>query len=240
MGEDSTTTVPGVPSSPPVDPALSANPAQSVNPALSANPGLSADPALRKATVNDIPRLEAVLAEAFFDDPIFSWLIPNDTRRRARLRRYFGIELRYFALPRGRVWSTSDLTGAALTTPPGVWRVPLYATLLEGTAFGVHVSRAARLGGMMEWRHLREPHYYVRDIGVHPDMQGQGLGSRLMHPTLERCDREGLPAYLEASSERSAALYERLGFKLTRELRVGGSPPLRLMLRVPQAGEGGA
>jgi hypothetical protein len=52
-----------------------------------------------------------------------------------------------------------------------------------------------------------------------------------MRPTLERCDREGLPAYVEASSERNAALYERLGFKLIRELRVGGSPPLRLMLR---------
>ena len=81
--------------------------------------------------------------------------------------------------------------------------------------------------------HVREPHYYVRDIGVHPDMQGRGLGSALLRPTLERCDREGLPAYLEASSERNAALYERLGFQLTRELRVGGSPPLRLMLRPP-------
>ena len=47
----------------------------------------------------------------------------------------------------------------------------------------------------------------------------------------ERCDRERLPAYLEASSERSAALYERLGFRTTSELRVAGSPLLRLMLR---------
>jgi GNAT superfamily N-acetyltransferase len=64
-------------------------------------------------------------------------------------------------------------------------------------------------------------------------MQGRGLGSALLGPTLERCDREGLPAYFEASSERSAALYARLGFELTRELRVGGSPPLQLMRRPP-------
>ncbi|HEY5260923.1 MAG TPA: GNAT family N-acetyltransferase [Solirubrobacteraceae bacterium] len=190
-------------------------------------------PGLRKATVDDVPRLNAVLAEAFYEDPIFAWLMPDDAKRRARLRRYFAIELRYFALARGRVWSTSDLTGAALSTPPGVWRVPLHATLLEGTAFGIHVPRAARLGATVERRHIRERHYYVRDIGVHPDGQGQGLGSALMQPTLDRCDREGLPAYLEASSERSAALYERLGFKLTGELRVAGSPPLRLMLRPP-------
>ena len=33
-----------------------------------------------------------------------------------------------------------------------------------------------------------------------------------MQPTLERADSAGLPTYLEASSNRSAALYERLGF----------------------------
>jgi GNAT superfamily N-acetyltransferase len=193
-----------------------------------------ADPELRPATAEDVHRLKAVLAEAFFEDPILGWLIPNDTKRRARLRRFFAIELRHIALPRGRVWTTSDLAGAALSLPPGAWRVPLRATLLEGASFGVHLSNAARLGAEMERRHMREAHYYVRDIGVLPDMQGRGLGSALLRPTLERCDQEGLPAYLEASTERNAALYERLGFQLTDELRIGGSPPLRLMQRPPQ------
>jgi GNAT superfamily N-acetyltransferase len=177
-----------------------------------------------------------VLAKAFYDDPILGWLMPDERKRHARLRRFYAIELRHLALPRGQVWTTSDLTGAALILPPGAWRVPLHATLLEGGAFGVHLGRGARLGIAMEWRHardVREPHYYVRDIGVLPEMQGKGLGSALMRPTLERCDREGLPAYLEASSERSAALYARLGFQLIRELRVAGGPPLRLMLRPP-------
>jgi GNAT superfamily N-acetyltransferase len=192
------------------------------------------DPGLRRATAEDVHRLKAVLAEAFFEDPIIGWLMPEDTKRRARLRRFFAIELRHLALPRGRVWTTSDLTGAALSTAPGAWRVPPRVTLLEGSAFGIHLSRAARLGAAMERRHVRERHYYVRDVGVHPDMQGKGLGSSLLRPTLERCDQEGLPAYLEASSERNAALYERLGFQLTDELRVGSSPPLRLMLRAPR------
>lgn len=191
-------------------------------------------PELRRATTEDVHSLKTVLAEAFFEDPILGWLIPDDTKRRARLRRFFAIELRHMALPRGRVWTTSDLTGAALSLPPGAWRVPLRVNLLEGTIFGVHLSRAARFGAAMEWHHVRESHYYVRDVGVLPNMQGKGLGSALLNPTLDRCDREGLPAYLEASSERNAALYERLGFKLTDELRIAGSPPLRLMLRPPQ------
>lgn len=202
-------------------------------------PNRPAQPGLRHATVGDAGRLREVLAQAFFEDPVFGWLMPDDSKRHARLRRYFGIDLRFLALPRGRVWTTDDLVGAALSLPPGAWRVPLHTTLLQGGAFGIHLSRAARIGAAMEWRHARElrgPHYYIRDIGVHPDMQGKGLGSVLLRPTLERCDKEGLPAYLEASSERSAALYERLGFQHVRELRVGGSPPLRLMIRPPRDG----
>jgi len=195
---------------------------------------------LRRATAEDVPRLRAMLAEAFFDDPVFGWLMPEDTTRRARLRSYFGIDLGHLTLPRGRVWTTGDLAGAALTLPPGKWRVPPHVSVLQGSAFGVQIVRAARLGAAMEWRHMRlargvgGTHYYVRDIGVHPEMQGKGLGGALLRPTLDRCDRERLPAYLEASSERSAALYERLGFEHVDELRVGGSPPLWLMLRAPR------
>jgi RimJ/RimL family protein N-acetyltransferase len=68
---------------------------------------------------------------------------------------------------------------------------------------------------------------------VSPEAQGQGIGTELIRPTLDCCDEEGLPAYLEASSERNAALYARLGFELKDELRFAGSPPLRLMLRPP-------
>jgi GNAT superfamily N-acetyltransferase len=179
-----------------------------------------------------------MLADAFYDDPMLGWLLPDERKRRARLRRFFGIELRHMALARGQVWTAGELSGAALIMPPGAWRAPLRATVLESRAFWPHLGRAATLGGAMEWRHgreVREPHYYVRDVGVLPDMQGRGLGSALMRPTLERCDRESLPAYLEASSERSAALYERLGFQLMRELSVGDSPPLRLMVRPPRS-----
>jgi GNAT superfamily N-acetyltransferase len=156
------------------------------------------------------------------------------------LRRYFGIDLGHLTLPRGRVWTTSDLAGAALTLPPGKWRVPPRVSVLQGSAFGVRIARAARIAAAMEWRHMRlvsKPHYYIRDIGVHPKEQGKGLGSALMRPTLERCDREGMPAYIEASSEGSAALYERLGFEHIEELYVGGSPPLWLMLRPPHDSE---
>src|ERR1700761_5204257 len=50
---------------------------------------------LRKATPADLGALAGALADAFHDDPVFSWLIPDERHRRARLRRFYTIELRH-------------------------------------------------------------------------------------------------------------------------------------------------
>jgi GNAT superfamily N-acetyltransferase len=199
---------------------------------------------LRQATARDVAQLANVLADAFNDDPAFERLLPNDRKRLPGLRRYFEIELRAVGLARGTVWTNDELTGAAISTGPGKWRVPPRALALHGPAFarafGVRLPRAATLLARMESRHVRGPHHYFAAIGVAPAQQGQGVGRGLMAPTLELCDQAGLPAYLEASSERNAALYERLGFELIGELRYGGSQPLRLMLRAPNIDRQGA
>jgi ribosomal protein S18 acetylase RimI-like enzyme len=217
----------------PAQPASALEPASIVRPAT-----------LRKATAEDVPQLASVLAEAFNDDPAFEWLLPNERKRFLGLRRFFAIELRAVGLARGSVWTTDELAGAALSTDPGKWRLPLHTLALHGPAFhrafGMRLPRAVTLLTRMESRHVRKPHHYFAAIGVAPKHQGQGLGRGLMAPTLERCDRAGLHAYLEASSERNTALYERLGFQVIRELHYGGSQPLRLMLRPPVAALGSA
>ena len=101
-------------------------------------------------------------------------------------------------------------------------------------AFGRRSPLAIRVQRAMEERHLREPHFYVRTVGVRTAPQGQGVGSALMQPTLERADSAGLPTYIEGSSERSAALYERLGFVHMDVLELPeGGPPVWLMRRPP-------
>ena len=58
-------------------------------------------------------------------------------------------------------------------------------------------------------------HWYLDFLGVEPRRQGRGLGKALLSPALERCDRERIPAYLGASTERNRMFYERNGFALT-------------------------
>ena len=59
-------------------------------------------------------------------------------------------------------------------------------------------------------------------LGTEPSAQGRGIGSALMAPMIERCEAEGLPAYLESSKESNLAFYHRQGFEVTREFPVHG------------------
>lgn len=64
-----------------------------------------------------------------------------------------------------------------------------------------------------------------------PIYQGRGYGSALMKRALQQIDDTPRPAYLDATSEGSAALYERHGFERLGVVQVGLSPPFVSMVR---------
>jgi GNAT superfamily N-acetyltransferase len=198
-------------------------------------------PELRLATSDDLPRLADVLADAFMRDPVYTWMLPGRRRLNVRLRTMFAVEMEQYVIRNGgTVWTNSGFDGAVAALPPDTWEMPKSITGKEALqwarAFGTRLPLAIRVQRAMEERHLREPHFYVRTVGVRTARQGRGIGSALMQPTLQRSDSAGLPTYLEASSERSAALYERLGFVHIDVLELpDGGPPLWRMRRPPAA-----
>jgi len=193
---------------------------------------------VQEVGVGEVAQVSTTLADALANDPIFQWLFPSQRRRDTRMRRLFATELVHYVFPTGRVLTTDDFLGANVELPPGGWKMtmPLSGALGLVRVFGMRLPRASRTQVFFERNHLQEPHYYIRTLGVATRFQGRGLGTALLRPTLDRCDREGVPAYLEASTERSAALYERLGFVHLGELRIpDGGPPFWPMRRPPGA-----
>jgi GNAT superfamily N-acetyltransferase len=198
---------------------------------------------VRPTGASDVTALSSALAQAFASDAVMNWLLPQRTRRAARRELMFTLELQTYVLPQdGPVFTADDgrggVAGGCLALPPDRWQMP---RAMDGRtavrwlrALGTRLPRASRVRQVMEEHHPPEPHYYIRWAGVRPGLQGQGLGSALIRPVLDRCDGDGLPAYLEASSERSAALYERLGFVHLGMLELpGGGPPVWPMRRPP-------
>lgn len=197
---------------------------------------------MHKATGPEHPGVVAALARAFFDDPVTKWYFPDDSRR---LRQHE----RLLAFIGEKVWFEHDLTyttdggiGAAVWIPPDHWRVgiPEQLRMTPGLMSRIGLRdfpRALRGFNLMESHHPHEPpHYYLPEIGVVPEWQGKGIGTALLRPMLERCDREGVPAYLEATSARNRACYERNGFEVTGEFRYPNGPSQWPMWREPRAG----
>lgn len=83
-------------------------------------------------------------------------------------------------------------------------------------------------------RQIPEPNYYLSVLGVDPARQGQGIGSALMRPILDRCDQERLPASLATNLERNLRLYGRHGFRVVDEVNIPRTEiPTWLMRRDP-------
>jgi len=192
---------------------------------------------VRSATTNDAPKLAATLASAFKNDPVFTWLTP-ESHREARLRRFFAQQLA-ITMKHGGVLTTDDYSGAAIWLPPDKWKVAVGDLIRSMPAmvrsFGSRLPRVLGGLGVIEKNHPHEtPHWYLEFLGTHSDFQRKGIGSTVVGVMLERCDAEGIPAYLEASSPENVPFYRRHGFEVTQDLQLKNGPMVWGMWREPR------
>ena len=193
-------------------------------------------PAAVLAGTDDIEVLSDTLQAAFWDDPVMTFLLPDEASRSRRSAWLFRALLTHRYIPMRTTWTTPDQVGAALWAPPGHWRLPPRAVLrsarLTLRGLGRRTFASLRLLEEVERHHPTEPHWYLSTLGTTPHAQGHGVGSALLEPVLTRCDAEGVPAYLESSKESNLPFYARHGFKVTEEIRAGrGAPVLWAMWR---------
>jgi len=179
---------------------------------------------VRPASRADHGPSAAALAAAFASDPVMCFLLADEARRPAQLRRHFEASIPLYAAS-GSIWVSEDLTAAALWVAPGAYPFRLHEELSVTRARLEVFGRAPRRGlgvlRALDRHHPHDPpHWYLDYIGVEPAGQGRGLGSALLEPMCARCDAEGRGAYLNASSPRSRELYARHGFAVRSVLRL--------------------
>lgn len=192
----------------------------------------------RHAIRDELPGVVAVLCRAFFADRIYRWMVPDDGQRRRSALSFYS---RFVdaCWPHGEVHVAGAGIGAALWVPPGVSLVShedaeaFGRSLLETAGDAASSARMAAVFAALDEQHPAEPCWYLAFMAVDPAAQGQGIGSALLAAVLERADRDGFPAYLEASCPENQRLYERHGFVTVGELNVSDCPALYPMWRPP-------
>jgi ribosomal protein S18 acetylase RimI-like enzyme len=182
----------------------------------------------------------ATLVAAFADDPAVRRFWPGDIE----YRRHFPGFLDAFggrAFEAGVVDRDEAGRGAALWFPPGL--EPDGEAIMAQLEASIAPGRLGALSAGMMLQgslHPEEPHWYLPWIGVRPEAQGKGVGSALLARGLARADADGLPAYLEATSRRNAALYARYGFEVRAIVEAEAYPEIILMWRPAGGGAGQA
>ena len=175
------------------------------------------------------------VADGFFDNEIWVWLLRRDWQRRRLLPRHYRALIRRVYIPRGSAWTTPGTEGAALWFPPGTLelsRRERIAELLSLLPEGVDsLGRGGRWEGLIASHHPRTPHWYLQTLAVRPSAQRGGIGTALIEPGLARADADGVGCYLETQRESNIPYYRRFGFELTDEISLEDSPPLWLMWR---------
>ena len=129
-----------------------------------------------------------------------------------------------------------------------VWTKPLDAATREKAStekkafLSRHMGRGSlatylRITGFMSARStdlVPPDSWYLSIIAVSPDMQGRGLGPRLVQVVLEQADEAGVPTYLETFTPRNKSFYRRLGYEETAVvLEPTTASEYSLMIRQP-------
>lgn len=178
----------------------------------------------------DTNTLIDTLVAAFWDDPFYAWLYGRADLAEA-LHDNFEVVLTS-AGHGAHVDYTHDGRAVAVWTDPDV------SLLDDATPFFDVLHRWApdrvndAISGIDEC-HVHQPDraHVLHLIGVHPDLAGRGVGTRLVAPRLSAIDDVGGVTYLESSNRRNHGFYRRLGFGPVTRVQVGDGPTMWPMVR---------
>jgi len=186
-----------------------------------------------RALVSDI------ICRAFECDPLLTWIARKDRHHARRIGLLVKTTIDLY-LPVSEIYLESYGKGCALWVTPSPPALTVLQTVHVLKMF-YSVAGLKRLPAMIrfftEFERLApaEPAVHLFYLAVLPEAQGQGIGSALLQPVLQNCDAERIPAYLENSNSANLPLYERHGFRLTRQWRIADNgPSIWCMYRDPQ------
>jgi len=82
------------------------------------------------------------------------------------------------------------------------------------------LPRAMKMRGAWSKNDPKFPHWHLDPIGVHPNHQGKGIGSKLMAYYCDMVDENNDRAYLETDKAENVSFYEKFGYKVIKKEKV--------------------
>lgn len=179
---------------------------------------IPADP-IHKKTVVDI------LSRSFDDNKSINYIAKQDEKRQQRIRSLMAYSFD-ICMEKGHIFLSEDASACALILDPSMKMNPVKKAVLD-LKLAVQCIGVERIGKVMEREKLIKAHqpsvpfYYLWFMGVMPESQGKGAGSKLMEEVLQHYEQDRRPFYLETSAVRNLGWYEKFGFSIFNEIDIG-------------------
>jgi GNAT superfamily N-acetyltransferase len=201
--------------------------------------GAAPGPGVVCAGPADLEALSHVIADAFHGLAPSRWLIADPEARSCIFPGYFRLLVAY-AIVAGLAHTTAGRDAVALWLPagPGVSGPPAGHRERLAAVTAPWTGRFAVFDQALEAHHpAGVPHEHLAILAVRPGCQRRGLGTALLTARHHDLDRDGVPAYLEATSPRARDLYLRHGYTVRpgSAFRLPEGPLLWPMWREPRA-----
>lgn len=163
-----------------------------------------------------------ILSESFDDNKSVNYVVKQDQRRKDRIRLLVEYSFN-LCLHFGDIWISDDQKGCALIMIPDRKRFSLQAILwdikLAFSAIGIRrVLTVMNREAKVKAHHPQNNVCYLWFIGVDPNHQNEGIGSKLLLEMIEKYEQDDLPIYLETSVDRNIPWYTRYGFEVFQSI----------------------
>jgi ribosomal protein S18 acetylase RimI-like enzyme len=183
---------------------------------------------IRPVLRDDRQILSAVLAQAFQQDPVLRWIIPDDSEYQRISETYFELILSQ-SLQLGESYTNDDHSAVALWVGPEEQQSllnQLYGTLRLLWLLKGNISRVYQLQELMDSYRPRKDFMHLTYLATHPEHQGSGIGASMLKPILERAKAQSVPVYLECSNQNNLGFYRQFGFRLIDNISFKGGPTI--------------
>ncbi len=166
-----------------------------------------------------------LLTEAFLNDPMMSFVVPNENKRYDFVYWSMKTVVNYSFLY-GMIYTTPNLEGVACWLPPGHESMTfgrMFKTRMYEIFTILNFSELKRFFENMRYiesnhKHaVKEKHWYLWAIGVDPACQGKGIGGKLLKPVLDKASENQTCCYLETHNSKNTLFYEKYGFNIVSD-----------------------
>ncbi|MEU6034454.1 GNAT family N-acetyltransferase [Actinomadura sp. NPDC047616] len=181
---------------------------------------------VREATIDDLPQAAETLAAAFADYPWTRHTVAHDDHV-GRIRRIQALFFEHIGLAHGRVWVADDGRAVAVWTTPDTDAEAAFGEIgpLVTELAGDRAEISERAEAALSPYRPTEPVWFLGTVGVHPAVQGKGLGRAVLEPGIQAAAEAKVPAFLETADPGNVAFYRKLGFEVVAEVDVPDNGP---------------